>query len=259
MGVSVFVFVVQFVFQVVKLVVVLFSGFCFEECVLMMCICVCIVECFKEVQNMVVLFIIFNEVNMQFIMELCKKYQDQFVKKYGVKFGFMSLFVCVVIEVFKVFLMVNVSVDGKDVIYYGYYDIGIVVVFECGLVVLILCDIDNMSFVDIEKQIVEFVICVCVGKLIMEDMSGGIFFIINGGIFGFMMSIFIINVLQSVILGMYNIIECLIVQNGQVVIVLMMYFVVFYDYCLIDGKEVVQFLVMIKNLLEDLVCMLLDF
>ena len=217
-----------------------------------------IAERLKEVQNTAALLTTFNEVNMQPSMDLRKKYQDQFVAKHGVKLGFMSLFVRAATEALKAFPMINASVDGKDIIYHGYYDIGIAVASERGLVVPILRDTDQMSLAGIEKQIAEFAQKAKAGKLTLEDMSGGTFSITNGGTFGSMMSTPIINAPQSAILGMHNIIERPIAQNGQVVIAPMMYLALSYDHRIIDGKEAVQFLVMIKNLLEDPARMLLE-
>lgn len=217
-----------------------------------------IAERLKEVQNTAALLTTFNEVNMQPAMDLRKKYQDQFVKKHGVKLGFMSLFVRAATEALKAFPMVNASIDGKDIIYHGYYDIGIAVASDRGLVVPILRDTENMSLADIEKAIAAYAEKARSGKLTMEDMSGGTFSITNGGTFGSMMSTPIINAPQSAILGMHNIIERPIAQNGQVVIAPMMYLALSYDHRIIDGKEAVQFLVMIKNLLEDPARMLLE-
>lgn len=217
-----------------------------------------IAERLKEVQNTAALLTTFNEVNMQPAMDLRKKYQDQFVKKHGVKLGFMSLFVRAATEALKAFPVVNASVDGKDIIYHGFYDIGIAVASERGLVVPILRDTDQMSLADIEKAIAGYAEKARSGKLTMEDMAGGTFSITNGGTFGSMMSTPIINAPQSAILGMHNIIERPIAQNGQVVIAPMMYLALSYDHRIIDGKEAVQFLVTIKNLLEDPARMLLD-
>lgn len=217
-----------------------------------------IAERLKEVQNTAALLTTFNEVNMQPSMDLRKKYQDQFVAKHGVKLGFMSLFVRAATEALKAFPVVNASVDGRDIIYHGYYDIGIAVASDRGLVVPILRDTDGMSLAEIEKQIAEFAQKARGGKLTLEDMSGGTFSITNGGTFGSMMSTPIINAPQSAILGMHNIIERPIAQNGQVVIAPMMYLALSYDHRIIDGKEAVQFLVTIKNLLEDPARMLLD-
>lgn len=217
-----------------------------------------IAERLKDVQNTAALLTTFNEVNMQPAMDLRKKYQDQFVKKHGTKLGFMSLFVRAATEALKAYPVVNASVDGKDIIYHGFYDIGIAVASDRGLVVPILRDTDQMSLADIEKAIAGYADKARSGKLTMEDMAGGTFSITNGGTFGSMMSTPIINAPQSAILGMHNIIERPIAQNGQVVIAPMMYIALSYDHRIIDGKEAVQFLVTIKNLLEDPARMLLD-
>ncbi|QLG09793.1 2-oxoglutarate dehydrogenase complex dihydrolipoyllysine-residue succinyltransferase [Deinococcus sp. D7000] len=217
-----------------------------------------IAERLKDVQNTAALLTTFNEVNMQPSMDLRKKYQDQFVAKHGVKLGFMSLFVRAATEALKAFPLVNASIDGKDIVYHGFYDIGIAVASERGLVVPILRDTDSMGLATIEKEIAAYAGKARSGKLTMEDMSGGTFSITNGGTFGSMMSTPIINAPQSAILGMHNIIERPIAQNGQVVIAPMMYLALSYDHRIIDGKEAVLFLVMIKNLLEDPARMLLE-
>ncbi|GBF07273.1 dihydrolipoyllysine-residue succinyltransferase, sucB [Deinococcus aerius] len=217
-----------------------------------------IAERLKEVQNTAAILTTFNEVNMKPAMDLRKKYQDQFVAKHGVKLGFMSLFVRAATEALKQFPVVNASVEGKDIIYHGYYDIGIAVASDRGLVVPILRDTDGMSLAAIEKQIAEFATKARGGKLTLEDMSGGTFSITNGGTFGSMMSTPIINAPQSAILGMHNIIERPVAENGQVVIRPMMYVALSYDHRIIDGKEAVQFLVTIKNILEDPARMLLE-
>lgn len=217
-----------------------------------------IAERLKDVQNTAALLTTFNEVNMQPSMDLRKKYQDQFVAKHGVKLGFMSLFVRAATEALKAFPLVNASIDGKDIVYHGFYDIGIAVASERGLVVPILRDTDSMGLATIEKEIAAYAGKARSGKLTLEDMSGGTFSITNGGTFGSMMSTPIINAPQSAILGMHNIIERPIAQNGQVVIAPMMYLALSYDHRIIDGKEAVLFLVMIKNLLEDPARMLLE-
>lgn len=217
-----------------------------------------IAERLKEVQNTAAILTTFNEVNMQPAMDLRKKYQDLFVAKHGVKLGFMSLFVQAATAALKQFPAVNASIDGKDTIYHGYYDIGIAVASERGLVVPILRDTDRLGLADIEKAIAGFAGKAKAGKLTMEDMSGGTFSITNGGTFGSMMSTPIINAPQSAILGMHNIIERPIAVSGQVVIAPMMYLALSYDHRIIDGKEAVQFLVTIKNYLEDPARMLLD-
>ncbi|WP_407569035.1 2-oxoglutarate dehydrogenase complex dihydrolipoyllysine-residue succinyltransferase [Deinococcus altitudinis] len=217
-----------------------------------------IAERLKEVQNTAAILTTFNEVNMQPAMDLRKKYQDLFVAKHGVKLGFMSLFVRAATEALKSYPAVNASIDGKDIVYHGYFDLGIAVASERGLVVPILRDTDAMGLADIEKAISGFAGKAKAGKLTMEDMSGGTFSITNGGTFGSMMSTPIINAPQSAILGMHNIIERPIAVSGQVVIAPMMYLALSYDHRIIDGKEAVQFLVTIKNYLEDPARMLLD-
>lgn len=217
-----------------------------------------IAERLKEVQNTDAILTTFNEVNMKPVMDLRKKYQDQFVAKHGVKLGFMSLFVRAATEALKAYPIINASVDGKDIIYHGYYDLGIAVASERGLVVPVLRDTDAQSLADIEKNIAGFAQKAKAGKLTMEDMAGGTFSITNGGTFGSMLSTPIINQPQSAILGMHNIIERPIAQNGQVVIAPMMYLALSYDHRIIDGKDAVLFLVAIKNLLEDPARMLLD-
>jgi 2-oxoglutarate dehydrogenase E2 component (dihydrolipoamide succinyltransferase) len=205
----------------------------------------------KEVQNTAALLTTFNEVNMKPVMDLRKKYQDQFVKKYGIKLGFMSFFVAAVTEALKQFPVVNASVEGNDIVYHGFFDIGIAVASERGLVVPILRDTDGMSLADIEKAIGDYADKARAGKLTLEDMTGGTFSITNGGTFGSMLSTPIVNQPQSAILGMHNITERPVAENGQVVIRPMMYLALSYDHRIIDGKEAVQFLVTVKNLLED--------
>ncbi|HEY9897898.1 MAG TPA: 2-oxoglutarate dehydrogenase complex dihydrolipoyllysine-residue succinyltransferase [Pantanalinema sp.] len=211
----------------------------------------------KEVQNTAALLTTFNEVNMKPVMDLRKKYQDQFVKKYGIKLGFMSFFVAAVTEALKQFPVVNASVEGNDIVYHGFFDIGIAVASERGLVVPILRDTDGMSLADIEKAIAAYADKARAGKLTLEDMTGGTFSITNGGTFGSMLSTPIVNQPQSAILGMHNITERPVAENGQVVIRPMMYLALSYDHRIIDGKEAVQFLVTVKNLLEDPARMLL--
>ncbi|WP_293913109.1 2-oxoglutarate dehydrogenase complex dihydrolipoyllysine-residue succinyltransferase [Deinococcus sp.] len=217
-----------------------------------------IAERLKDVQNTAAILTTFNEVNMQPSMDLRKKYQDQFVAKHGVKLGFMSLFVRAATEALKSFPMVNASVEGKDIIYHGYYDVSIAVASDRGLVVPVLRDTDTLGLADIEKAVAGFAGKAKAGKLTMDDMSGGTFSITNGGTFGSMMSTPIINQPQSAILGMHNIIERPIAVSGQVVIAPMMYLALSYDHRIIDGKDAVQFLVTIKNLLEDPARMLLE-
>ncbi len=212
----------------------------------------------KEVQNTAAILTTFNEVNMAPVMELRKKYQDLFVKKHGVKLGFMSFFVRAATEALKAFPAVNASIDGTDIVYHAYFDIGIAVSSERGLVVPILRDTDNMGLADIEKEIGNYAVKAKNNKLTLEDMSGGTFSITNGGTFGSMLSTPILNQPQSAILGMHNIVERAVVENGQIVARPIMYLALSYDHRIIDGSEAVRFLVMIKNLLEDPARLLLD-
>ncbi|MNX16093.1 Dihydrolipoyllysine-residue succinyltransferase component of 2-oxoglutarate dehydrogenase complex [compost metagenome] len=217
-----------------------------------------IAERLKEAQNTAAMLTTFNEVNMQPVMDLRKKYQDSFTKKHGVKLGFMSFFVKAVTEALKEFPIINASVDGTDIIYHGYFDVGIAVATERGLVVPILRDTDTMSLADIEKAIGDFATRARNNKLTLEDMSGGTFSITNGGTFGSMLSTPIINQPQSAILGMHNITERAVVENGQVVVRPMMYLAVSYDHRIIDGSDAVRFLVKVRDLLQDPARFLLD-
>lgn len=210
-----------------------------------------IAERLKEAQNTAAILTTYNEINMKPVMDLRKKYQDQFVAKHGIKLGFMSFFVRAVSEALKAFPVVNASVDGKDIIYHGFFDIGIAVSSDRGLVVPILRDADKMTLAEIEQAIVDYAKKARAGKLTMEDMSGGTFSITNGGTFGSLMSMPILNQPQSAILGMHNIVERAVVENGQVVARPMMYVALSYDHRIIDGREAVLFLVTIKNILED--------
>lgn len=193
----------------------------------------------------------FNEVNLQAIMDLRARYKDQFEKKYGVKLGFMSFFTRAAVEALKRFPAVNASIDGNDIVYHGYYDIGIAVSTDKGLVVPVLRDADKLSYAGIEKGIGEFGRKARDGQLSIEEMTGGTFTITNGGVFGSLLSTPILNPPQSAILGMHKIQERPIVENGQIVIRPMMYLALSYDHRIIDGKESVSFLVTIKELLED--------
>jgi 2-oxoglutarate dehydrogenase E2 component (dihydrolipoamide succinyltransferase) len=200
----------------------------------------------------------FNEVNLQAVMDLRAKYQDQFVKKHHVKLGFMSFFTKAVVAALKKFPSVNASVDGQDIVYHGYFDIGIAVSTERGLVVPVLRNADTLSLAEIELQIQDFASKARTGKLSIEDMQGGTFTITNGGIFGSMLSTPIINPPQTGILGMHKIMDRPVAENGQVVIRPMMYLALSYDHRLVDGKESVQFLVSVKEMLEDPARFLLD-
>jgi len=200
----------------------------------------------------------FNEINMQPVMELRNRYKDQFEKKHGVKLGFMSFFTRATIEALKRFPVVNASIDGKDIVYHGYFDIGIAVSSPRGLVVPIVRDADRMSLAQIEKAINELGVKAKEGTLSIEEMTGGTFTISNGGVFGSLMSTPILNPPQTGILGMHKIEQRAVVENNQIVIRPMMYVAFSYDHRLIDGAESVRFLVTIKELLEDPARLLLD-
>ncbi|AHI27965.1 2-oxoglutarate dehydrogenase complex dihydrolipoyllysine-residue succinyltransferase [Marinobacter similis] len=200
----------------------------------------------------------FNEVNMGPIMEMRKQYQDSFVKRHGIKLGFMSFFTKAATEALKRFPAVNASIDGNDMVYHGYQDIGVAVSTDRGLVVPVLRDSDAMGLADIEKKIVEYGTKAKDGKLGIEDMTGGTFTITNGGIFGSLISTPILNPPQTAILGMHKIQERPMAVNGKVEIQPMMYLALSYDHRMIDGKEAVQFLVAIKEMLEDPARILLD-
>jgi len=200
----------------------------------------------------------FNEVNMKPIMDLRAKYKDKFEKEHGVKLGFMSFFVKSAVAALKKYPVVNASVDGKDIVYHGYFDIGIAIGSPRGLVVPILRDADQMSIADIEQAIVDYAKKAKDGKIAIEDLTGGTFSITNGGTFGSMMSPPIINPPQSAILGMHATKERAVVENGQVVVRPMMYLALSYDHRIIDGREAVLTLVAIKDALEDPARLLLD-
>lgn len=193
----------------------------------------------------------FNEVNMGPVMELRKRYREKFEAEYNVKLGFMSFFTKAAVEALKRFPVINASVDGEDLIYHGYFDIGMAVSSPRGLVVPVIRDADMLSFAEIEAQIVDFGQRARDGKLTIEDLTGGTFTITNGGIFGSLLSTPILNPPQSAILGMHNIQERPMAENGEVVVRPMMYLALSYDHRIIDGRDAVQFLVAIKELLED--------
>ena len=193
----------------------------------------------------------FNEVNMQPVMDLRKKYQDRFEKEHGARLGFMSFFVKATVYALKKYPVVNASVDGTDIVYHGYFDIGVAVGSPRGLVVPILRDADQMSFAAIEKKIAEFGKKAGDGKLSLEELTGGTFSISNGGVFGSMLSTPIINPPQSAILGVHATKERAVVENGQVVVRPMNYLAMSYDHRIIDGREAVLCLVAIKEALED--------
>ncbi|KMQ80071.1 Dihydrolipoamide succinyltransferase component [Candidatus Burkholderia pumila] len=200
----------------------------------------------------------FNEVNMAPVMDLRNKYKDRFEKEHGVKLGFMSFFVKAAVHALKKFPLVNASIDGNDIVYHGYFDIGIAVGSPRGLVVPILRNADQMSLADIEKKIAEFGQQAKDGKLSIEEMIGGTFSISNGGVFGSMLSTPIINPPQSAILGVHATKERAVVENGQFVIRPMNYLALSYDHRIIDGREAVLSLVVMKDALEDPARLLLD-
>ena len=193
----------------------------------------------------------FNEINMAPVMEMRKKFQDKFEKEHGIKLGFMSFFVKAAVHALKKYPVLNASVDGNDIVYHGYFDIGIAVGSPRGLVVPILRNADQMSFADIEKKIAEFGAKARDGKLGMDDMTGGTFSISNGGTFGSMLSTPIINPPQSAILGVHATKDRAVVENGQIVVRPMNYFAMSYDHRIIDGREAVLGLVAIKEAMED--------
>ncbi|TXI98015.1 MAG: 2-oxoglutarate dehydrogenase complex dihydrolipoyllysine-residue succinyltransferase [Neisseriales bacterium] len=217
-----------------------------------------VAERLLESQHTNAILTTFNEVNMKPVMDLRAKYKDHFEKKHGVKLGFMSFFVKAAIAAMKQYPIVNASVDGEDIVYHGYFDIGIAVGSPRGLVVPILRNAENMSIADIEKQIADFGKRAKDGKLEIEELTGGTFSITNGGTFGSMMSTPIINPPQSAILGMHATKERAVVENGQVVVRPMMYLALSYDHRIIDGREAVLSLVAIKDALEDPARLLLD-
>src|SRR5215510_109896 len=210
-----------------------------------------VAERLVQSQHTAAILTTFNEVNMQEVIELRKKYQDRFEKEHGVRLGFMSFFVKAAVHALRKFPIVNASIDGTDIVYHGYYDIGIAVGSPRGLVVPILRDADQLSIAAIEKKIADFGKRAQEGKLTLEELTGGTFSISNGGVFGSMLSTPIINPPQSAILGVHATKERAVVENGQVVVRPMNYFALSYDHRIIDGREAVLFLVGIKEALED--------
>jgi len=200
----------------------------------------------------------FNEVDMKPVMDIRARYKDQFEKTHGTRLGFMSFFVTAAAEALKRFPDINASIDGKDIVYHGYCDIGIAVSSDRGLVVPILRDAETLPMAEIERQIRDFGARAQEGKIGIEEMTGGTFTITNGGVFGSLVSTPILNMPQSAILGMHKIQERPVAENGQVVVKPMMYLALSYDHRIVDGKDSVQFLVAIKQLLEDPARLLLD-
>lgn len=210
-----------------------------------------IAERLLEAKNTTAMLTTFNEINMKPVMELRGRYKDLFEKTHGVKLGFMSFFVKAVVEALKRYPAVNASIDGNDVVYHNYFDVGIAVSSPRGLVVPILRNAEDMSLADVEKAIVDFGKRAKEGSLTVEEMTGGTFTITNGGVFGSLMSTPIINPPQSGILGMHATKDRAVVENGQVVARPMMYVAHSYDHRIIDGKEAVGFLVAVKEAIED--------
>lgn len=217
-----------------------------------------IAERLVQVQQEAAMLTTFNEVNMKPIMEMRKNYKDAFNEMHGVKLGFMSFFVLAATEALKRFPVMNASIDGNDVVYHSYYDIGVAVSTDRGLVVPILKDADKKGFAEIESQIIEYGKKAQDGKLALEDMAGGTFTISNGGTFGSLLSTPILNPPQTGILGMHSIQDRPMAVNGEVVIIPMMYLALTYDHRLIDGKTAVQFLITIKSIIEDPARLLLE-
>ena len=217
-----------------------------------------VAERLVQSQSTAAILTTFNEVNMQPVIEMRKKYQERFEKEHGVRLGFMSFFVKASVHALRKFPVVNASIDGNDIVYHGYYDIGIAVASPRGLVVPILRNVDQMSLADIEKQIADFGKRAQEGKLGIEELTGGTFSISNGGVFGSMLSTPIINPPQSAILGIHATKDRPVVENGQIVIRPMNYLALSYDHRIIDGREAVLSLVAIKDALEDPARLLLD-
>lgn len=217
-----------------------------------------IAERLVQAQHDAAMLTTFNEVNMKPIMDMRKNYKDDFLKIHGVKLGFMSFFVSAVTEALKRFPAMNASIDGSDVVYHSYFDIGVAVSTERGLVVPVLKDADKKGLGEIESQIIEFGRKAQDGKLTIEDMTGGTFTISNGGTFGSLLSTPLLNPPQTGILGMHSIQERPMAVNGEVKILPMMYLAVTYDHRLIDGKTAVQFLIAIKSFIEDPARLLLE-
>ncbi len=217
-----------------------------------------VAERLLQAQQNAAMLTTFNEVNMQNVMDLRNQYKTRFEQKHSVKLGFMSFFVKASIEALKRFPVINASIDDNDIIYHGFYDIGIAVSTEKGLIVPVLRDADQLDFAGIEQSIVEFGEKTRAGRLSYDDLKGGTFTITNGGVFGSMLSTPILNPPQSAILGMHAIKERAVVEHGQIVIRPIMYLALSYDHRLVDGRDAVQFLVTIKECLESPAHLLLN-
>jgi 2-oxoglutarate dehydrogenase E2 component (dihydrolipoamide succinyltransferase) len=236
----------------------LFNGERIEKRVPMTRLRARIAERLLESQQTTATLTTFNEINLKPIMDIRNRYKDEFQKVHGIKLGFMSFFVKASVEALKRFPSVNASIDGNDVVYHGYFDIGVAVSTDRGLVVPILRNADQMSLADIEKTIAEFGEKARTNKLSIEEMTGGTFTVSNGGVFGSLLSTPILNPPQSAILGMHKTEDRPVVENGQIVIRPMMYVAMSYDHRIIDGRESVTFLRTIKEFLEDPTRLLLD-
>ena len=217
-----------------------------------------IAERLVQAQQTAAILTTFNEINLKPVSDIRQKYKDEFQKKHGVKLGFMSFFIKAAVEALKRYPAVNASVDGQDVIYHTYFDIGVAVSTERGLVVPIIRDADQLSLAELEQQVVAYGEKARDNKLALEEMTGGTFTLSNGGVFGSLLSTPIINPPQSAILGMHKIEDRPVVEQGQIVIRPMMYLALSYDHRIIDGRDSVTFLRTIKELLEDPARLLLD-
>ncbi|HET6564350.1 MAG TPA: 2-oxoglutarate dehydrogenase complex dihydrolipoyllysine-residue succinyltransferase [Xanthomonadales bacterium] len=217
-----------------------------------------IAERMKEAQNTAALLTSFNEVDLKAVMELRSKYKDEFIKQHGIKLGFMSFFVKACCHALRKFPVVNASIDGDEIVYHNYQDIGIAVSTERGLMVPIIRNAENLGLAEIEQSIESYALAARDGSIKLEDLQGGTFSITNGGIFGSLLSTPLLNPPQSAILGMHAIKERAVVVDGQVVARPMMYLALSYDHRIIDGKDAVQFLVAVKEALEDPARLLLN-
>jgi len=217
-----------------------------------------VAERLLQAQQNAAMLTTFNEVNMQSVINLRNQYKDRFLQKHEIKLGFMSFFIKASIEALKKYPAINASIDGNDIIYHGYYDMGIAVSTDRGLIVPVIKDADQLDFAGIEKSIFDYGTKAKDGSLSYEDLTGGTFTITNGGIFGSMLSTPILNPPQCAILGMHAIRERAVVENGEIVIRPIMYLALSYDHRLVDGKEAVQFLVTVKECLESPAHLLLN-
>jgi 2-oxoglutarate dehydrogenase E2 component (dihydrolipoamide succinyltransferase) len=217
-----------------------------------------IAERLLSAKNNTAMLTTFNEINMQPVMDIRARYKDAFIKQHDVKLGFMSFFIKAVVTALQRFPAINASIDGNDIVYHDYFDVGVAISAPRGLVVPVIRDVDQMSMADIESAIIEFANKAKNNKLTIDEMTGGTFTVTNGGTFGSMMSTPLLNPPQCGILGMHNIVKRPVVENNEIVIRPMMYVALSYDHQLVDGRESVQFLVTIKELLENLERLLLD-